>query len=47
MFDKINKFVAKYSYNDNIKKVLLQYDASANIKLNNNFFEQTNKDEFQ
>lgn len=47
MFDKINKFVAKYSYNDNIKKVLLQYDASANIKLNNNFFELTNKDEFQ
>ena len=48
MFNKINKFIGKYSYNDNIKRALLKYDAVANIKLtkNKNFFDVTNREEF-
>jgi len=48
MFNTINKFIGKYSYNDNIKKVFLEYDAVVNIKLNNNknFFAVTNLEEF-
>ena len=39
MFDKINKFIAKYSYTDDIKQALLKIDASANINAKdiNNF----------
>lgn len=49
MFKKINNFVAKYSYSDNIKKILLGYDAVANLRIENNknFFDSTYREEFQ